>query len=122
MPGETLASRCDFLAPGTRYEGTQKVPTNREDAWIVTVNIQGYEPERGYICGSMEAHNLPTSEDHVVTFWEGQVCTLCPNRVNRSRSSTTATTVSTQGSGTPPKTKISSTGANSFHFEQSKIQ
>eukprot|EP00656_Telonema_subtile_P030137 TRINITY_DN3315_c0_g1_i5.p1 TRINITY_DN3315_c0_g1~~TRINITY_DN3315_c0_g1_i5.p1 ORF type:complete len:197 (-),score=16.98 TRINITY_DN3315_c0_g1_i5:204-794(-) len=77
MPGETLASRCDFLAPGTRYEGTQKVPTNREDAWIVTVNIQGYEPERGYICGSMEAHNLPTSEDHVVTFWEGQIIDNC---------------------------------------------
>eukprot|EP00657_Telonema_sp_P-1_P008081 TRINITY_DN28650_c0_g1_i2.p1 TRINITY_DN28650_c0_g1~~TRINITY_DN28650_c0_g1_i2.p1 ORF type:complete len:130 (+),score=26.94 TRINITY_DN28650_c0_g1_i2:88-477(+) len=74
MPGETTrTSPCDFLAPGTSYKGTQKVPSNREDAWIVSVNIQGYEPERGYICGSMEAHNLPTSEEHVITFWEGQI-------------------------------------------------
>ena len=31
--------------------GTQKVPTNREDAWIVNVVIQGYDSARGYVCG-----------------------------------------------------------------------
>eukprot|EP00658_Telonema_sp_P-2_P052043 TRINITY_DN4018_c0_g1_i2.p1 TRINITY_DN4018_c0_g1~~TRINITY_DN4018_c0_g1_i2.p1 ORF type:complete len:196 (-),score=31.33 TRINITY_DN4018_c0_g1_i2:454-1041(-) len=73
MPAAARPPSCDLLAPGTTFSGVQKVPGNREDAWLVTVHVQGYEPERGYICGSMEAHNLPTSQEHVVTFWEGQI-------------------------------------------------
>lgn len=72
-PAEPTCPICTFLRPGTTFKGTQKVPTNREDAWIVSVLIQGYDPSRGYICGSMEAQNLPTSDETVVTFWEGEI-------------------------------------------------
>jgi len=68
-----LCPLCAFLQPGIKFKGTQKVPTNREDAWIVGVTIQGYDHERGYICGSMEAQNLPTSDETVITFWEGEI-------------------------------------------------
>merc|ERR1712093_633852 len=61
-----------FLQPGARFRGTQKVPRG-EDAWIVSVGIQGYDAQRGYVCGSMEAQNLPTSDETVVTFWEGEI-------------------------------------------------
>lgn len=72
-PQQPRCPICTFLQPGTRFTGTQKVPTNREDAWIVSVMIQGYDAERGYVCGSIEAQNLPTSDETVVTFWEGEI-------------------------------------------------
>mmetsp|Transcript_5941 Transcript_5941/g.20231 ORF Transcript_5941/g.20231 Transcript_5941/m.20231 type:complete len:292 (+) Transcript_5941:2057-2932(+) len=67
---------CTFLSTGQAYEGTQNVSHNsssKEEAWKVNVRLQGCDLETGYICGSMEALNVPSAESSVVTFWEGEI-------------------------------------------------
>mmetsp|Transcript_16941 Transcript_16941/g.23397 ORF Transcript_16941/g.23397 Transcript_16941/m.23397 type:complete len:300 (+) Transcript_16941:256-1155(+) len=71
-----------FLTPGQGFEGTQNVSQNlrynftdrgKVDAWRVNVRLQGCDLEEGYICGIMEALNVPSAKSAVVTFWEGEI-------------------------------------------------
>ncbi|KAK3282600.1 hypothetical protein CYMTET_9671 [Cymbomonas tetramitiformis] len=69
---------CSFLSVGQAFEGTQNVPQHsntgcKEEAWKVHVRIQGCDLDQGYICGSMEALNVPSAKSSVVTFWEGEI-------------------------------------------------
>ncbi|CAI7912681.1 unnamed protein product, partial [Closterium sp. NIES-53] len=45
----------------------------RDEAWRVTVRIQQCDMRRGYLCGSMEALNVPSTDTSVVTFWDGEI-------------------------------------------------
>ncbi|KAL2320037.1 hypothetical protein Fmac_029006 [Flemingia macrophylla] len=62
--------------PGFRvaFSGTQNVSSvQKDEAWRVNVRIQGCDLEHGYLCGSMEALNVPMADTPVVTFWEGEI-------------------------------------------------
>ncbi|KAG0450760.1 hypothetical protein HPP92_026561 [Vanilla planifolia] len=49
-------------------------PAHRKDeAWRVNVRIQGCDLENGYLCGTMEALNVPLADTPVVTFWVGEI-------------------------------------------------
>ncbi|GMH44732.1 hypothetical protein BSKO_12684 [Bryopsis sp. KO-2023] len=70
---------CSFLTAGREFRGVQRCTkdsrvhavANDAGDWKVSVQIQCYEPEAGYICGIMEANVSPDSP--VVTFWEGEI-------------------------------------------------
>lgn len=73
---------CSFLGVGTGFHGVQRctkdtshgpqpIPENAGDPWRVSVQLQCYDPEAGYVCGIMEANVSPQSP--VVTFWEGEI-------------------------------------------------
>lgn len=67
---------CSFLEVGQAFEGSQHVSHGvgaKDEAWNVKVRVQGCDMERGYVCGVMEALNVPTAESKVMTFWEGEV-------------------------------------------------
>eukprot|EP00877_Chromochloris_zofingiensis_P013976 jgi/Chrzof1/8832/Cz03g25340.t1 len=68
---------CSFLQPGLSLVGRQKLLQmglrRREEDWQVHVRLQGVELARGYVCGTMEARNVPGSKSPIVTFWEGHI-------------------------------------------------
>ncbi|CAI7817520.1 unnamed protein product [Closterium sp. NIES-54] len=82
-----FSSTCSFLEPGQAFVGTQNVSSSsspgdsspplsgmeRDEAWRVTVRIQQCDMRRGYLCGSMEALNVPSTDTSVVTFWDGEI-------------------------------------------------
>ncbi|ERN07979.1 hypothetical protein AMTR_s00012p00253320 [Amborella trichopoda] len=71
--GYTL-SPCTLLSVGQAFAGTQNVSSiQKEEAWRVNVRIQGCDLDHGYLCGTMEALNVPLAETPVVTFWEGEI-------------------------------------------------
>ncbi|KAM5560185.1 hypothetical protein ABKV19_021379 [Rosa sericea] len=56
------------------FSGTQNVSSlQKDEAWRVNVRIQGCDLENGYLCGTMEALNVPMADTPVVTFWEGEI-------------------------------------------------
>ncbi|RYR62159.1 hypothetical protein Ahy_A04g019538 isoform A [Arachis hypogaea] len=56
------------------FSGTQNVSSlQKDEAWRVNVRIQGCDLEHGYLCGTMEALNVPMADTPVVTFWEGEI-------------------------------------------------
>lgn len=68
-----------FLAVGAVFTGSQTVttaaasPAKASDEWRVNVTVQGVSLERGIICGSMEALDVPRAQSPVLTFWRGQI-------------------------------------------------
>uniref|UniRef100_A0A7S0ZAR5 Glucose-induced degradation protein 4 homolog n=1 Tax=Timspurckia oligopyrenoides TaxID=708627 RepID=A0A7S0ZAR5_9RHOD len=46
---------------------------NVSDSWRINVRIQGVDLERGTLCGSMEALDVPKIDTPVLTFWEGEI-------------------------------------------------
>lgn len=67
---------CSYLQVGTVFAGKQRVThvvTQKREHWGVVVRIQGIDLDRGYVCGTMEASNVPDSASPVITFWEGEV-------------------------------------------------
>lgn len=65
-----------LLAPGREFKGIQRCSWNEEgdssfDEWIVRVQIKEYEPQRGYLSGTLKG--MLKSESPVVTFWEGEI-------------------------------------------------
>ncbi|CAL4951443.1 unnamed protein product [Urochloa decumbens] len=72
--GQPSPPTCSLLSPGRCFDGTQNVSSlQKDEAWKVNVRIHGYDPEQGYLCGTMEALNVPLADTPVVTFWEGEV-------------------------------------------------
>ncbi|CAK9149269.1 unnamed protein product, partial [Ilex paraguariensis] len=56
------------------FSGTQNFSILRKDeAWRVNVRIQGCDLNHGYLCGTMEALDVPMADSPVVTFWEGEI-------------------------------------------------
>lgn len=48
------------------FSGTQNVSSlQKEEAWRVNVRIQGCDLEYGYLCGTMEALNVPMADTPV---------------------------------------------------------
>ncbi|XP_058099345.1 uncharacterized protein LOC131243783 isoform X1 [Magnolia sinica] len=73
-PGSALPSACSLLSVGQAFAGTQNVSSvQKDEAWRVNVRIQGCDLEHGYLCGTMEALNVPLADTPVVTFWEGEI-------------------------------------------------
>eukprot|EP00736_Rhodelphis_marinus_P008230 Rmarinus@m.17196 len=68
-------SNASFLRVGQAFRGSQNINQNGSftEAWKVNVRVQGFDLEKGYICGSMEAINVPMTQKPVVTFWEGEI-------------------------------------------------
>ncbi|CAH2058888.1 unnamed protein product [Thlaspi arvense] len=63
-----------LLGAGQAFSGTQNVSNQqKEEAWRVNVQIQGVDLEHGYLCGTMEALNVPMADTPVITFWEGEI-------------------------------------------------
>ncbi|KAF3449156.1 hypothetical protein FNV43_RR09884 [Rhamnella rubrinervis] len=72
--GQTSPSACTLLSVGQAFSGTQNVSSlQKDEAWRVNVCIQGCDLEHGYLCGTMEALNVPMADTPVVTFWEGEI-------------------------------------------------
>lgn len=73
-------STAAFLTVGQVFSGSQTVdnPTSRDpNEWRVNVVIQGLDLEKGTICGSMEALDVPKAVSPVVTFWSGEIVDNC---------------------------------------------
>lgn len=69
-----LPPECSLLSVGQAFGGTQNVSSmQKEEAWRVNVRIQGVDRDHGYLCGTMEALNVPSADTPVVTFWEGEI-------------------------------------------------
>lgn len=50
------------------FSGTQNVSSlQKDEAWRVNVRIQGRDLDRGYLCGTMEALNVPMADTPVWT-------------------------------------------------------
>ncbi|GAB4817493.1 hypothetical protein N2152v2_004539 [Parachlorella kessleri] len=68
---------CAFLRPGQCFQGRQRVAqigVRKNEHWGVHVTIQGCDTARGYMCGTMEASNVPEAgSTPVTTFFEGEV-------------------------------------------------
>ncbi|CAI9098284.1 OLC1v1034908C2 [Oldenlandia corymbosa var. corymbosa] len=78
VPGEYLEKRtlqpCTLLSVGQAFSGTQNVSTlQKDEAWRVNVRILGCDLDHGYLCGTMEALNVPMADTPVITFWEGEI-------------------------------------------------
>ncbi|XP_011014823.1 PREDICTED: glucose-induced degradation protein 4 homolog [Populus euphratica] len=82
--GHTSPPVCTLLTVGQAFSGTQNVSSLQKDeawrvnvriqeAWRVNVRIQGCDLDHGYLCGTMEALNVPMADTPVVTFWEGEI-------------------------------------------------
>ncbi|BAD61488.1 unknown protein [Oryza sativa Japonica Group] len=72
--GHPSPPSCSLLSAGRCYAGTQNVSTiQKEEAWKVNVRINDCDLEQGYLCGTMEAVNVPLADTPVVTFWEGEI-------------------------------------------------
>ncbi|KAL5564844.1 hypothetical protein UlMin_028008, partial [Ulmus minor] len=48
----------------------------KDEAWRVNVCIQGCNLEHGYLCGTMEALNVPMEDTPVLTFREGEIAEI----------------------------------------------
>lgn len=76
-PRPVLASA--FLSVGAPFTGLQMVPTadfapsNTQDQWRVNITVQGVSFERGTICGSMEALDVPGCLSPVRTLFHGYI-------------------------------------------------
>ncbi|KAI5682467.1 hypothetical protein M9H77_03695 [Catharanthus roseus] len=65
---------CTLLSVGQAFFGTQNVSSlQKDEAWRVNVRIQGCDLDHGYLCGTMEALNVPMADTPVITFWEGEI-------------------------------------------------
>eukprot|EP00871_Galdieria_phlegrea_P001956 jgi/Galph1/2761/GphlegSOOS_G1405.1 len=66
---------CSLLEAGQAFKGVQNSwkLIKDQDFWTVKVYIQDFEPSRGYLCGCMEALDVPRIDNPVITFWEGQI-------------------------------------------------
>ncbi|KAK2972328.1 hypothetical protein RJ640_014386 [Escallonia rubra] len=72
--GHASPQACALLGVGQAFSGTQNVSSPQKDeAWRVNVRIQGFDLDHGYLCGTMEALNVPMADTPVVTFWEGEI-------------------------------------------------
>ena len=50
------------------FSGTKNVSSlQKDEAWRVNVRIQGCDLEHGYLCGTMEALNVPMADTPVST-------------------------------------------------------
>ncbi|GKV05882.1 hypothetical protein SLEP1_g17834 [Rubroshorea leprosula] len=64
------------------FTGTQNVSSlQKEKAWRVNVRIQGCDLEHGYLCGTMEALNVPMAETPVSCFPVQQLLGSSPDGV-----------------------------------------
>ncbi|KAJ0713891.1 putative vacuolar import/degradation protein Vid24 [Helianthus annuus] len=62
-PGQTCLQPCSLLSVGQTFSGTQNVSSpQKEEAWRVNVRIQGCDLNHGYLCGTMEALNVPMAD------------------------------------------------------------
>ncbi|KAK6942994.1 Vacuolar import/degradation protein Vid24 [Dillenia turbinata] len=72
--GQTAPPPRSLLSVGKAFSGTQNVSSlQKDEAWRVNVCIQGCDLVHGYLCGTMEALNVPMADTPVVTFWEGEI-------------------------------------------------
>ncbi|XP_020103659.1 glucose-induced degradation protein 4 homolog [Ananas comosus] len=72
--GHASPPSCSLLSVGRCFAGTQNVSSfQKDEAWKVNVRIHGCDLEHGYLCGTMEALNVPLADTPVVTFWEGEI-------------------------------------------------
>ncbi|KAK7859024.1 glucose-induced degradation protein 4 like protein [Quercus suber] len=66
--GMTSPPACTLLSVGQAFSGTQNVSSlQKDEAWRVNVRIQGCDLEHGYLCGTMEALNVPMADTPVST-------------------------------------------------------
>ncbi|OEL19185.1 hypothetical protein BAE44_0019797, partial [Dichanthelium oligosanthes] len=92
---EFAIDQIHFVSFFQCFAGTQNVSSlQKDEAWKVNVRIHGCDLEQGYLCGTMEALNVPLADtpvsnsfvlplrllnlmlciqDKVVTFWEGEI-------------------------------------------------
>lgn len=55
--------------PLQAFSGTQNVSSlQKDEAWKVNVRIQGIDLDNGYLCGTMEALNVPLADTPVRRF------------------------------------------------------
>jgi hypothetical protein len=72
--GQPSPLSCSLLSAGRCFAGAQNVSgLQKDEAWKVNVHIHGYDLKQGYLCGTMEALNVPLADTPVVTFWEGEI-------------------------------------------------
>lgn len=85
---------CCFLSVGQSFQGTQRLTQSmgrqRGENWQVNVRVQGCNWARGYVCGVMEALNVPQAKSPIITFWEGEIIdnvnnTFFTNKWNTSK-------------------------------------
>ncbi|KAJ0028700.1 hypothetical protein Pint_35384 [Pistacia integerrima] len=71
--GNTSPPACSLLSVGQAFSGTQNVSNlQKEEAWRVNVRIQGCDLEHGYLCGTMEALNVPMADTPVSVIFFSQ--------------------------------------------------
>lgn len=70
---------CSFLSVGQNFSGRQRLSSKSvgrapmEEDWRVHVHIQVCDLAAGYVCGMMEAVDVPKAKSPIVTFWEGHI-------------------------------------------------
>lgn len=64
-------THISLLSAGQLFRGIQMVKS--KDTWNVNVLLQFCDIQAGYLCGTMEAVNVPNEKSSVLTFWEGEI-------------------------------------------------
>lgn len=67
---------CAFLRPGQRFSGMQQVThwtPGKGEHWSVSVDLHQCDLQRGTLCGTMTAQNVPDASTPVVTFFHGEI-------------------------------------------------
>lgn len=78
----SLVAAASFLTVGQVFSGSQTVngtpavngaAAKTTGEWRVNVTVQGVDFEKGTVCGSMEALDVPSAQAPVLTFWRGEI-------------------------------------------------
>ncbi|CAG8464135.1 3773_t:CDS:2 [Acaulospora colombiana] len=75
--GQFHLPESSFLRAGMSFSGTQNLmntqPTQGNEEWEVKVTFHYVNYKTGTVIGLMEALNVPSSSNTVVTYWEGEM-------------------------------------------------
>lgn len=73
-------SEIEYLSLGQKFKGQQMVDrmedsghNNERNNWEVWVTIEATDLEKGILCGTMEALDVPKASTPVVTFFTGEI-------------------------------------------------
>ncbi|CAG8644595.1 16421_t:CDS:2, partial [Acaulospora morrowiae] len=75
--GQFHLPESSFLRAGMTFKGTQNLmntqPSQSNEEWEVKVTVHYVNYKTGTVIGLMEALNVPSSSNTVVTYWEGEM-------------------------------------------------
>lgn len=65
---------CSYMCQGQSFVGAQRMKSQRrQEDWRVKVQIHDCDFHSGFICGTIEATDVPSAKSPILTYWEGEI-------------------------------------------------